>query len=174
MELEADGQRATFGEFGVALVADVFTPRLLQRQLGAALEGLRRGDVLAEFGTDIGRVRVLDPVLISDDARERGFSVTVRLRLRRRARVRPAGRPGTGGRPGPGDRPAHRGHTPDVGLTPHAEMIRSMASRFIRSYSTSCLVSSMNAASSEPRRSVTGPAPPPPASGVGQRRAGSG
>ncbi|HEY4005581.1 MAG TPA: hypothetical protein VGM60_10420 [Pseudonocardia sp.] len=81
-ELEADAQRATFGEFGVALVADVFSPRLLQRQLAAALDGLRRGDVLAEFATDIGRVHVLDPVLVKDDGYERSFSVTVRARLK--------------------------------------------------------------------------------------------
>ncbi|MDT7671973.1 MAG: hypothetical protein QOC74_4756, partial [Pseudonocardiales bacterium] len=33
---------ATFGEFGAAALAEVFTPRFLQRQLDAALSSLRR------------------------------------------------------------------------------------------------------------------------------------
>lgn len=82
MEQHAGTERATFGQFGAAMVREVFTPAFLRRQLNAALEvALKRAGALADLGVGIGAARAETPTLISDDGRERRFAVTVKARL---------------------------------------------------------------------------------------------
>lgn len=74
----------TFGDVGVALVREVCTPELVRRQLSIALDALRRGDVLAEYGTEIVSARIGEPSIIADDGHELGFAVTIRAELESR------------------------------------------------------------------------------------------
>lgn len=73
---------ATFGEFGVAAVAEVLTPRFLQKQLNAALSSMLRGpDWLADLPGDVTSVRAATPTLVEEDGYERRFEVTVHGRM---------------------------------------------------------------------------------------------
>jgi hypothetical protein len=75
---EAGVRPATFGEFGVALITEVFNPWFLQHQLNAAFDSLLEGvDWLPEFPADIASVRAGTPSLIEDDGAERRYAVTV-------------------------------------------------------------------------------------------------
>jgi hypothetical protein len=82
MGSEPGASPATFGEFGAAVLGEVFTPRFLQRQLDAALYSLRRRtNWLPDFAADLVSARAATPTLLSDDGFERSFAVTVRAVL---------------------------------------------------------------------------------------------
>jgi hypothetical protein len=73
---------ATFGEFGVAVVDEVLTPRFLEEQLNAALAAFVRGpDWLPEFPAQLRSAKAGTPKLVEDDGYERRFAVTVRAEL---------------------------------------------------------------------------------------------
>jgi hypothetical protein len=79
MGSEPGASPATFGEFGAAALAEVFTPWFLQRQLDAALYSLRRrSNWLPDFAAALVSARAATPTLLSDDGFERSFAVTVR------------------------------------------------------------------------------------------------
>jgi hypothetical protein len=82
MELEVGARPGTFGEFGVALVGEVFTPDFLRHQLNVALDSMLRGvDRLPGFPADVASAQAGTPKLIEDDGYERRFAVTLRVRL---------------------------------------------------------------------------------------------
>ena len=77
-KLFPDGNRAvSFGEFGVALVAEVCTPQQLHTLLVGALDLLRRSDALA----GVASAWIDTPTLLRDNGYERSFGVTIRAEL---------------------------------------------------------------------------------------------
>lgn len=70
--------RASFGDFGVAMVREVFSPEFLQRQLDSALASLLQGtDWLPDAAAEITSVRARLPTVLEDRDDERSFAVTV-------------------------------------------------------------------------------------------------
>jgi hypothetical protein len=72
------GTEVSFGEFGVALLGEVFTPEYLQVKLDAALDSVPR---VPGFPGYVSSLRAGVPTLIADDGFERRFAVTVHGRL---------------------------------------------------------------------------------------------
>lgn len=67
-----------FGEFGVALLREVFTPDFLRARLDAALDSVPR---IPEFPGHMSSLRAGTPRLVSGDGHELCFAVTVHGRL---------------------------------------------------------------------------------------------
>lgn len=75
-------RRATFAEFGVAVVDEVLTPPYLEARLNAALKSLLRTPAwLSGFPAALRSARATGTRVVADDGQERRFAVTVRAEL---------------------------------------------------------------------------------------------
>jgi hypothetical protein len=79
---EGAGRRATFAEFGVAVVDEVLTPGYVEARLNAALKSLLRTPAwLSGFPAGMRSARATGTRVVADDGQERRFAVTVRAEL---------------------------------------------------------------------------------------------
>ena len=70
--------QVSFGEFGVALLSEVFTPEFLQARIDAALDSVPR---IPGFPGRVSSLRAGTPRLMAENERELCFAVTVHGRL---------------------------------------------------------------------------------------------